>query len=149
MRRFTELPGIGWVRAATLYVFLDTPWRFASKAKLWKYLGIGLERRGSGNGPERLHVPKHVNRVLKSTILGAAKSAIAQGDNPFADQHRRWIDAGLSPKLARRNVARSLAATLWGLWKNGSAYRPEWVGVAAAAIRAADGVPVSGGCVLA
>jgi transposase len=112
-------------------------WRFPSKSKLWKYLGIGLERRRSGNGPERLHVPKLCNRVLKSTILGAAKSAIAQGDNPFADQNRRWIEAGLSPKLARRNVARSLAATLWGLWKNGSAYRPEWVGVAAAATRAA------------
>lgn len=119
VERFTALPGISWVRAATLYVLLDTPFRFASKAKLWKYLGIGLERRRSGNGPERLQVPKCINRVLKSTILGAAKSAIAQGDNPFADQHRRWIDTGLSPKLTRRNVARSLAVTLWGLWKNG------------------------------
>jgi transposase len=137
VRRFVELPGIGPVRAATLYVILDTPWRFASKAKLWKYLGIGLERRRSGKGPERLRVPVQVNRVLKGTILGAAKSAVAQGDNPFAEQHRRWMDTGLSAKLARRNVARSLAATLWGLWKNGSAYRPEWVGVAAAAMRAA------------
>lgn len=137
VRRFVELPGIAWVRAATLYVLLDTPWRFKTKTKLWKYLGIGLERRRSGNGPERLHVPKFCNRVLKTTILGAAQSAVAQGDNPFADQHRRLIDAGLSPRLARRSVARSLAATLWGLWKNGSAYRPEWVGVTAAAIRAA------------
>jgi hypothetical protein len=66
-------------------------------------------------------------------ILGAAKSAVTQGKNPFADQHRRWMEQGLSPKLARRNVARSLSATLWGLWKNGTVYRPEWVGVAAAA----------------
>jgi transposase len=138
VRRFVALPGIAWIRAATLYVWLDTPWRFRSKSALWKYLGIGLERRRSGNGPERLGVPASVNRALKSTILGAAKSAVAQDDNPFADQYRRWIEAGLSPKLARRNVARSLAATLWGLWKNGSAYRPEWVGVAAAAGNAAE-----------
>lgn len=138
VQRFAELPGIGWIRAATLFVFLDTPWRFKTKAKLWKYLGIGLERRRSGNGLERLHVPKFCNRVLKSTILGAAKSAAAQGDNPFAEQHRRWIDTGLSAKLARRNVARSMSATLWGLWKNGSAYRPVWVGVTAAALRAAE-----------
>lgn len=136
VQRFVELPGIGWVRAATLYVFLDTPWRFPTKAKLWKYLGIGLERRRSGTGPERLHVPKLGNRVLKSTILGAARSAVAQGENPFAELYRRSMDTGLSPKLARRNVARSLAATLWGLWKNGSAYQPEWVGVAAAAVGA-------------
>jgi len=141
VRRFQELPGIAWIRAATLDVWLDTPWRFRSKSALWKYLGIGLERRRSGNGPERLGVPALVNRALKSTILGAAKSAVARDDNPFADQYRRWIDAGLSPRLARRNVARSLAATLWGLWKNGSAYRPEWVGVAAAAGNAAEVSP--------
>jgi transposase len=138
VRRFVAVPGIAWIRAATLYVWLDTPWRFRSKSALWKYLGIGLERRRSGNGPERLGVPPLVNRALKSTILGAAKSAVAQDDNPFADQYRRWIAAGLSPKLARRNVARSVAATVWGLWKNGSAYRPEWVGVAAAASNAAE-----------
>jgi transposase len=137
VRRFEELPGIGWIRAATLFAYLDTPWRFRSKSALWKYLGIGLERHHSGKGPERLRVPPQTNRFLKSTILGAAKSAVVQGKNPFADEHRRWIAQGLSSRLARRNVARSLSATLWGLWKNGSVYRPEWVGVAAAAVSAA------------
>jgi hypothetical protein len=87
-----------------------------------------------------LGVPRRAHRLLKSTILGAALSAVTQGNNPFADLYGRWIKQGLSSKLARRNVARALAATLWGLWKNGSAYRPEWVGVAAAALAA---VPVS------
>jgi transposase len=127
IRRFTALPGIARVRAATLFVWLDTPWRFGSKSALCKYLGIGLERRHSGCGPERLRVPAAVNRRLKCTILSAARSAIAAGDNPFADAYRRWIDQGLAPKVARRNVARRLATTLWGLWKNGSAYRPEQV----------------------
>jgi transposase len=146
VRRFVELPGIAWVRAATLFVWLDTPWRFRSKSALWKYLGIGLERRRSGTACERLRVPCAVNRQLKSTILGAAKSAAAQGDNPFADQYRRWVEQGLSPKLARRNVARSLAATLWGLWKNGNAYHPEWVGVPAAAVSAAEVSKEAVGC---
>src|SRR5262249_31306927 len=148
MVRFQALPGIGWVRAATLFVILDTPWRFASKAALWKYLGIGLERRGSGNGPEQVRVPVRTNRVLKGTILGAAKSAVAQGDNPFADQYRRWLQQGLSARLARRNVARSLSATLWGLWKNGTAYRPDWVGVATAALAASPVSTSADSCVL-
>jgi len=142
IRRFAELPGISWIRAATLYAFLDTPWRFRSKSALWKYLGIGLERERSGNGPEYLHVPLLAHRLLKKTILGAALSAVAQGKNPFADLHRRWIENGLSSRLARRNVARAQSATLWGMWKNGSAYRPEWVGVPAAAERGAPGVSV-------
>ncbi len=135
VRRFNDVPGIAWIRGVTLLVWLDTPWRFRSKSALWKYLGIGLERRRSGSGSGRLRVPIIVNRRLKSTILGAAMSAIRQGKNSFAHQHRRWLEQGLSPKLARRNVARSLAATLWGMWKNGSAYRPEWVGLAGAASR--------------
>jgi transposase len=133
VQRLEALPGLGWIRAATLYAYLDTPWRFRSKSALWKYLGIGLERHRSGNGPEHLRVPRQSHRLLKGTILGAALSAVASGNNPFADLYGRWIQQGLSSKLARRNVARAQAATLWGLWKNGSAYRPEWVGVAAAA----------------
>lgn len=137
VQRFTALPGIGWVRAATLYAYLDTPWRFRSKAALWKYLGIGLQREHSGKGPERLGVPLLTHRLLKCTILGAAQSAVAAGNNPFADLYARWCRNGLAARLARRNVARAQAATLWGLWKNGSAYRPDWVGVAAAASLAA------------
>ncbi|HVI52206.1 MAG TPA: IS110 family transposase [Candidatus Sulfotelmatobacter sp.] len=141
VRRFRAVPGIGWIRAATWYAYLDTPGRFRSKAALWKYLGIGLERHKSGNGPEHLGVPARSHRLLKGTLLAAALSAVVAGDNPFADLYQRWRDQGLGAKLARRNVARAQAATLWGLWKNGSAYRPEWVGVAAAAPAAR---PVSG-----
>ena len=132
IRRFTKLPGVKWIRASTFFVCIDTPWRFKSKSALWRYMGIGLVRWHSGNGPERLRVPPpvEVNRILKAMILGAAESAIRTQDNPFADQHRRWIKQGLSPQISRRNVARSQAAVMWGMWKNGSAYRPEQVGVA-------------------
>ncbi len=131
VRRFAQLPGIKLIRAATFFVYIDTPWRFKSKSALWRYMGIGLERWHSGNGPMRVRVPAsvEVNRPLKNMILGAAKSAIAAGDNPFAEQHQRWIDQGISPGSARRNVARSQAAVLWGMWKNGDVYRPECVGV--------------------
>jgi len=137
--RFQDLPGAGWVRAATLYAYLDTPWRFRSKAALWKYLGIGLERKHSGKGKEYLGVPKQAHRLLKCTILGAARSAATARDNPFADMYRRWVEEeGLSPARARRNVARRLAATAWGMWKNGNAYHPEWVGGAGTAQAAAQ-----------
>ena len=131
IRRFVQVPVVKWIRAATFFVYIDTPWRFKSPSALWRYMGIGLERWHSGDGPMRVRVPPSVavNRPLKDMILGAAKSAIAAGGNPFADQHTRWIDQGVSPRNARRNVARSLAAVMWGMWKNGNVYRPERVGV--------------------
>jgi transposase len=129
IRRFTEVPGVAWLRAATFYAYLDTPWRFKSKTRLWRYLGIGLDRRHSGNGPMFVFVYQLCSRVLRNMILGAAKSAVVHGNNPYADQYVHWTkEEGISPRNARRNVARSLAMTLWGMWKNGSAYRPERVG---------------------
>lgn len=134
IRRFVKVPGVLWIRAATFFVYIDTPWRFKSKSALWRYMGIGLERWHSGNGPERVRVPLsvEVNRPLKSMILGAAKSAVAAGENEFADAFKRWIDHGISPRNACRNVARSQAMALWGMWKSGDVYRPERISGSAA-----------------
>jgi transposase len=129
--RFAQLPGVAWVRAATFFAYIDTPWRFASKQALWKYMGIGLVRKTSGEGPVHLGVELAANHVLKSMILGAAESAIMQKNNPFHEQHERWSKAGISPRNARRNVARSMAAVMWGMWKNGGVYDPAKVGAAA------------------
>lgn len=128
VRRFIALPGIGWIRALTFYVYVDTPERFSSKEKLWRYCGIGLERRHSGMGRCQVRLSKSGNRRLKDTLLGAAKSAIASGDNPFADKYHYWNhEEGLHSSTARRNVARMIASTLRSLWINGSAYEPERV----------------------
>jgi transposase len=133
VQRWQELPGIGPIRALTLLVYLDVPGRFKSKQALWKYLGIGLVRDQSGSGPTRVRVERGANPALKNVILGAALSAIRQGNNPFAEQHTKWLANGLTPRNARRNVARSQAAVLWGMWKSGASYDPDRVGVAAGA----------------
>jgi transposase len=96
---------------------------FTGKSALWRYCGIGLERRHSGSGPMKVRLTKAGNRRLKDVLLGAAMSAAVRGDNPFADKYRHWTqEEGLHPSTARRNVARCLASTLWSLWKTGSQY---------------------------
>ncbi len=128
VRRFEKLPGIGWIRGITFYVYIDTPGRFPGKSALWRYCGIGLERKRSGNGPARIRLSHQGNRRLKDLLLGGAVSAITQGDNPFADRHTHWtLEKGMHPSTARRNVARSLAATMWSLWKTGRSYDPTLV----------------------
>jgi transposase len=114
--RWEALPGIGWIRGLTALVYLDTPWRFRSKQALWKYMGIGLVREKSGEGPAFVHV----------------ESAIQQGNNPFAEQFAKWMESGLSRRNSRRNVARSMSGVMWGMWKNGGEYDPELVGRASA-----------------
>jgi transposase len=123
IRRFVMLPGVKWVRAATFFAYIDTPGRFASKQKLWKYVGIGLVRRKSGAAPTRVSLVRRANRRLKYVLVGAARSAVNKGNNPFAEQYRQWVKKGCSPRLAMRNTARSLAATLWAMWKHGTDYQ--------------------------
>ena len=127
IRSFEQVPGFGWIRAATFFAYVDTPWRFISKQALWRYAGIGLERSRSGAGPTRLRVAQAANRYLRGVLLGAAKTVIRTQRNPYYDQYRHWREQGIAPRNATRNVARSLATTLWGMWKNGNPYRPQLV----------------------
>lgn len=61
VKRFTAVPGIAWIRAMTFYVYIDTPHRFRSKSALWRYCGIGLERKRSGTGPTKVRVAHGAN----------------------------------------------------------------------------------------
>ena len=117
-----ELSGIGVVRAATLFAYLDTPWRFKKRSQLCKYCGLGLERSTSGTDKKgrpnkgSLHLAWQVNRRLKDAIMGATTNVIV-GENPFGDQYRRLLKNGLTPDNAKHTVARKLLAVLWGMWK--------------------------------
>jgi transposase len=124
MRRVMALPGYGPVRSATLISYLDTPWRFKSRSALWKYVGIGLHRQKSGEGLNILCVEQACNRLLRNVVIGAAQSAIEGKTNAFAQRYARWIQAGLSPRNARRNVARAQVSIVWGMWKTDKAFEP-------------------------
>lgn len=127
------LPGIGLIRAATLLAYLDTPWRFKTKEKLAKYCGVGLIRSASGTDRHgrpktgRLQLAWQVNGHLKNAVMGATKSAIAQGANVFADRYQACLQKGMSMTNARHTVARKILSVMWGMWKSGRPFEPECV----------------------
>jgi len=124
IRRFLAVPGIGTVRAATFYAIVDTPHRFATRSKLWVYCGVGLAQRTSGRKSQPAHLAERFNRRLKDVLKGAALTAIRGQTNPFAGQYQRLRRKGLRPELAWLTVSRSMASTLWTMWREGTAYRP-------------------------
>ena len=129
IRRMIEVPGIRWIRAATFVAYIDTPWRFRGKSALFKYMGIGLERRTSGGERPLVRVVPSFRacRALKNMILGAAGTVILMKLQPFYQDYRRWRDEGLTLRNARRNLARRLAGVMWGMFKSGDVYHPELV----------------------
>ena len=128
-----ELPGIGPVRSATLFAYLDTPWRFATPKKLWKYCGVGLKRFASGSDsqgrprPGMIRLFRGVNRRLKDAVFGGALSAIRQRDNPFFRQYQRAVQGGVTASNARHAVARKMLSVMWGMWKTNRRYEARLV----------------------
>jgi len=126
--RWEKIPGIGWIRGITLLAYLDTPWRFADKRRLWKYMGIGLAREHSGNGYTRVHVDNSSNRTLKDVILGAAETVIMHKSGELYRRYEYWRAEGQAYKNARRNVARDIAAACWAMWKTGAEFEERLLG---------------------
>jgi transposase len=128
IKAWCDLPGVGMIRATTIFAYLDTPWRFKKRAKLHRYCGVGLVRMTSGTDkkgrpkPARLKLPWAVNRRIKNAVMGAAISAIEKGDNAFKDYYERMLSHGITPVNARHSVARKLVSTMSAMWKTGRPY---------------------------
>ncbi len=128
IKSWCDLPGVGMIRATTIFACLDTPWRFKNRVKLHRYCGVGLVRMTSGKDkkgrpkPARLKLPWAVNRRIKNAVMGAATSAIERGDNAFKDYYKRMLSHEITPVNARHSVARKLVSTMSAMWKTGSDY---------------------------
>ena len=128
-----EIPGIGLIRSATYFAYTDTPWRFKTPKKLWKYFGVGLQRTTSGTGkdgkprPGYLRLPWVVNRRLKDVALGAAISVIHGKPNVFREYYAKLLRNGVTCSNARHSVARKIITVMWGMWKTTRRFDPQWV----------------------
>lgn len=123
IKRFMKVPGIGIIHASTIFAIIDTPYRFSNKKKLWMYAGIGLAKRSSGGTVYSIKLTREYNRQLKDAVKKAVEAAICAKDNQFKRQFvRLTIKQGLPAHKAKLTVARSILATLYGMWKNGEEY---------------------------
>jgi len=126
------LPGVGPVRSATLFAYLDTPWRFKKKSQLCKYCGVGLQRASSGQDrrgrdrPTRLELFWQVNRRLKDAVMGMTMSAIRSRDNVFRDHYEERIRHGALASNARHATARKMLTVMWGMWKCQRPFDAAW-----------------------
>jgi len=129
--RWQAMPGVGLIRAVTFLAYMDTPWRFASRKKVWRYCGVGLQRFASGTdkrGREKtgsLRLAWSANKRLKNVVMGATMSAIHQGDNVIAMGYHQRIRDGMSEGNARHSLARKQLDRMMAMWKTGGAYAPD------------------------
>jgi transposase len=122
-----EIPGIGFIIAATIVAILENPHRFANKRKVWAYAGFGISKKSSANKTYSEKLGKEYNRTLKCVVEEAAQAAInRETDNAFRRSYARLtIQKGIDPHHAILTVSRDIIATAWAMWKKGEHYNPE------------------------
>jgi len=121
MRWIASIPGFGAVRANQVAAIVVTPYRFSTKYKFFSYARL-VRHRLISNGKVCGTRRAEGNNTLKSVFKMAAWNTLI-GDNAFHRKYDRMIRHGSTPKAAHCAIARALAATVLGVWKNGKKYQ--------------------------
>jgi transposase len=129
--KLRQIPSFGPIRSALAVALIQTPHRFRSKRQLWKYSGLALETRITGeyvyvHGERRRSkkqlsirgLNKDHNHDLKDLFKAAATRASVK-PGPFQDFYLRSLAKGIKPTMVRLTLARKIAAITLTLWKKG------------------------------
>lgn len=124
IRHFMEVPGVGLVLACRFVAYVQTPWRFATKEKLWTYSRLGLTSRSSdGKQLSSPRLNKNGNGTLKDLSRKAFENALKRQDNnAFKRAYYRYRESTHDSMHARLSVQRKVLTTLWTMWRNNDRY---------------------------
>jgi transposase len=127
IERFDEVPGVGPVGACRFSAYVQTPHRFSSKRKLWRYCRLGItDRRSDGKPLGRQRLDSSGNGRLKAMSRVAFHGAIrARSDNLFKRAFRRSEERTHNPTHARLTIQRKILAVLLAMWKGGTRYQDD------------------------
>jgi len=121
-----EIPGVGFIIAATIVAILENPHRFANKRKVWAYAGLGIDKKSSAHKTYSEHLGREYNRILKCVVKEAAQAAINAEDNPFKRTYADLtIKKGILPQRAILTISRDIISHAWAMWKKNEHYNPE------------------------
>jgi transposase len=122
-----EIPGVGFIIAATMVAILENPHRFANKKKVWSFAGFGIKKKSSAAKVYAEKLDNAYNRLLKCVVEEAAQAAVNTGrDNAFRRTYAEMtIKKGIDPHKAILTISRDIIATAWAMWKKGEHYNPE------------------------
>jgi transposase len=136
-RLLRGIPYIGPISAALLVALMQTPHRFRTKRQLWKYSGLAIETRASGEyrfvdgqlrrskkQPAIFGLNENHNHDLKNIFKGAAARASTCA-GPLRDFYDALLAKGTKPSMARLTLARKIAAITLTLWKKGECFDAE------------------------
>jgi len=126
IQEFQKVPGVGPVGSHLFDGFIQTPHRFKTKQRLWRYCQLGIRSKTSDGKPLGYEeLDPNGRSELKAMSYRAWLAALRHSPNEVKASFEASLQRTGDRTHARLNTQRKILATLLSLWKNQSAYRPE------------------------
>jgi transposase len=128
------VPGIGWVLGYTIAAEIGDIQRFPTPVKLVSYTGLCPRVKQSGESDLRGPLSKHGPRYLRWALIEAASHA---AQHPIYRERyqrtRRRLGKQRGPKVAKIELARTLAQAIWHMLTRNQPFAPAGAGIRLAA----------------
>ena len=128
-RRLQTIPGVGPSIVATLLAEIGDIERFTDFDQLLAYAGVHPAERSSGNKGSNPETSWHMSKAGNSHLRAAAYRMAVVGvqHNPvIAAHYARKRAAGKSKMNALGHCMRKALSIVWGVWRNGQDFDPNW-----------------------
>jgi transposase len=128
-RRLQTIPGVGPSIAATLLAEIGDIGRFDDFDQLLAYAGVHPAERSSGRKGASPETAWHMSKAGNSHLRAAAYRMAVVGvqHNPvIAAHYARKRAAGKSKMNALGHCMRKALSIVWGVWRNGQDFDPDW-----------------------
>jgi transposase len=128
-RRLQTIPGVGPAIAATLMAEIGDIGRFTDFDQLLAFAGVHPAERSSGRKGANPETAWHMSKTGNSHLRAAAYRMALVGvqHNPVIGAHyARKRAAGKSKMNALGHCMRKALSLVWGVWRNGQDFDPDW-----------------------
>ena len=125
IKRFKKIPGVGDISAHIFDAIIQTPDRFSTRSKLWRYCRLGVTDRTSDGKPlgyKRLD--KSGVSEIKGLIYQVWMAAI-KGENEVKHFYLNSLKRTHSRVHARLDTQRKIISVMYSIWKKGESYKPK------------------------
>lgn len=126
IREFQKIPGMGPVGSHLFDAIIQTPHRFSTKQKLFRYCKMGVESATSGDQVKIQQLDEAGHGELKNISYQAFCNAQgAEGPNEVKTFYEASLRRTGNEMHARLNTQRKILQSMWALWKNEARYDPD------------------------
>lgn len=135
IRRLMTVPCVGSVLAAAYVSVIDEAGRFRHAHQVESYLGLVPSEDTTGGRRRLGAISKAGNPYVRSLLVEVSWTLLRNKDGDPLARWARQLVRRRGARIAVVALARRLAGVLWAVWRDGTVYDPQRVG-----LKSAEGV---------